>query len=781
VNASISRRAALSALAAGAIGEGKASAHGAAIGESGLPVFSTLRGLAEATPPREIATVFVAGALVAGRGQALYRRVEREPFHLGKVQSADGAWWEIVPGDIVSVLQFGASGDGERDDAASIQAAIDYAAYADGAPRRIFIPAAHYRVDETIHVGYGDRFVTLELLGEAGFTGADKAAGIYPSFNDRPCLNVQGGRRVRLRGLTIFGVNRDHLRENYDRFGDRGRRGDWLGPALGPDSDSRHAPYAGIAIDAYAGPTPPRPYPPVRYPAFVRAACQYKRNFSSDTIIEDCRIEGFCVAVAVQPGLPPDASNGDFITYRDCSFNFNVVAIADGHSDARCNNIENSRLHFNHTAIDTLTYGPGAGNFVAEICGSSFDNVWQVLNIDVGGSKTQGPFVLKFDGCSAESVYHLGRAYGSGPGAPGLSFEGCKFEFSIKNAEFSPTVLLSCGSGVATFRNCIFQGGSGLARFDAVVDLDGLAFTHPQCDIFDTASAAGRLAKSFTGQVWANAARGVRATPGEFFDFSGSALGFATVAGFDSRAFAIGRETDAGEGGRPIPWWVETLADGRSMFPASQVPTIALDRSREAIGVGEPADAEYEIALPGGWVSRLEREGFEAAYLFGAGDIVEDQDGRVLAYVVGVARAAKSRGFSLRLRVRQLTSVRTTDSGRRWEIARPLAADAGVILFHNARRFYPFNKRALIETQRGNAVARLFPRRAAEEESASPPCVAPGDYIASSLFGAAPNERLFSRARVLEVDRFSGTITFDSPAERDFWGDCPLFVKSSGL
>ncbi|HMK91034.1 MAG TPA: glycosyl hydrolase family 28-related protein [Methylocystis sp.] len=756
----------------------RAAAQRAAAGAS--PTYATLRALAAAAPPSDVDVVFVTGASQPGRGGALYRRAAREPAHAGKVRAADGGWWEIVPGDLVNVLQFGAVGDGRHDDASAIQAALDYAIYVDGAPKRVFLPALRYLLGDTLHIGYGHRYVTLEVFGEPGLSGAhEQPTGLYPRFNDRPCLNLQGGRRTRLSGLNIFGVNRDHLREAYDRFEDRGRRADWLGPALARHSDDPHAPYAGVTIDAYAGPPPPRPYPFVSYPASLGAVGQYGKNFSSETVLENCRIEGFCVGVAVQPGLVPVASNGDFITYRDCNLSYNIVGIADGHADSRCNNIENSRLHFCHTAIDTLTYGPGGGTFIANVVGSSFDNNWRILNVNIGGSGIQGPFPLRFEGCYGESVYSFGTAYVEGAGAPGVAFEGCKFEFSIKNQEYSPLTLLSCRGGVATFRNCVFQGGFGFARFDAAVVMDAVSFSHPQSEIFDHRSAAGRIAKSFVGEFWAEEAREVRLCMSEFFDFSGGALTFPKVEGLDSRAFRIDREAAPQSGGRPIPWWVEVLADERSRFPAGQVASLILDRAKLGVSATTPRGAEYEIVLPRAFVEDLEAGGVDLAQAFGAGDLVEDRESGALAYVIDVAPRPASLASEIRLKLRQLNGVRTPDHGRSWEVRQPIGAEKGVLAFHNARRFYGFSRRAMLETVQGKATARLTPRTTPQEEHAPDCFVAPGDYAASSRFGAAPNERLFRRARVSSVDRRASTVTFDATAENSFWGDACLFVKGN--
>ena len=62
-------------------------------------------------------------------GGGLYRRVEAEPGHAGKVQSADGAWWELVPqGGRIYAEQFGADGTGADDAVSAFGDALSYAA-----------------------------------------------------------------------------------------------------------------------------------------------------------------------------------------------------------------------------------------------------------------------------------------------------------------------------------------------------------------------------------------------------------------------------------------------------------------------------------------------------------------------------------------------------------------------------------------------------------------------------------------------------------------------------
>ncbi len=84
-------------------------------------------------------------------GAAVYARVVSEPSHPGKVQSDDGAWWELRPiNGRVSVRAFGAKGNGTDDDHPAIQNAIDYALELGGC--EIWFDPGVYRTGDTIYL-----------------------------------------------------------------------------------------------------------------------------------------------------------------------------------------------------------------------------------------------------------------------------------------------------------------------------------------------------------------------------------------------------------------------------------------------------------------------------------------------------------------------------------------------------------------------------------------------------------------------------------------------------
>jgi hypothetical protein len=95
-----------------------------------------------------------AGYYAAGDGGgALYKRVVSEPSHAGKIQSADGAWWELST-EYVTPNMFGARCNGINDDVPAINAAWAYATSLGliGAPLRLVANKVYY-IGSAIQIG----------------------------------------------------------------------------------------------------------------------------------------------------------------------------------------------------------------------------------------------------------------------------------------------------------------------------------------------------------------------------------------------------------------------------------------------------------------------------------------------------------------------------------------------------------------------------------------------------------------------------------------------------
>lgn len=144
------------------------------------------KAVAEAsTPPAVQNFLRTAGYYAAGDGGgALYRRVASQPGHALWLQTADLAYWELVPekGE-VNVLQAGARGDGVADDAPAIMAAIEAFAGVHGSSSQsitVLIPPVdqHYRCASTLNLKHQVRLIgaghvndKAQLIFDADITG----------------------------------------------------------------------------------------------------------------------------------------------------------------------------------------------------------------------------------------------------------------------------------------------------------------------------------------------------------------------------------------------------------------------------------------------------------------------------------------------------------------------------------------------------------------------------------------------------------------------------------
>lgn len=104
----ITRRSALSGLAIATAGlsatgaesrEGPTAISQAGMRQGNVPIYSSKVALSALSVPVGITALRVNGHAVAGDGgDATYRKVDSEPSHIWKLQSSDGAWWEVVEG-----------------------------------------------------------------------------------------------------------------------------------------------------------------------------------------------------------------------------------------------------------------------------------------------------------------------------------------------------------------------------------------------------------------------------------------------------------------------------------------------------------------------------------------------------------------------------------------------------------------------------------------------------------------------------------------------------------
>ncbi|GEM_PF-6075751 len=137
--------------------------------------FPSRQSITTTVIPPFISYARTAGYWAAGDGgKALYKRVVSEPVHAGKVQSLDGAWWELCE-DVVNFRIFGAKIDGSTDDTAAWNAALDYC-FATATAKELYFPAGFMKligplrdISDPITIrGAGRRNSVITLSGTTG-------------------------------------------------------------------------------------------------------------------------------------------------------------------------------------------------------------------------------------------------------------------------------------------------------------------------------------------------------------------------------------------------------------------------------------------------------------------------------------------------------------------------------------------------------------------------------------------------------------------------------------
>ena len=166
--------------------------------------FDTRAAVAAATVPAGLNMLRTAGYYAPGDyGGAWYKRAVSQPAHAGKIQSVDGAWWELAE-PIANCRMFGAKGDGTTDDTAALQASIDWLPPTGG--EVLWLPG-NYKITATLNIGNGTssaistRYgVTIRGIGEiiwpAGYTGIATATSVRLTWAGAsgagPMMNIRG-------------------------------------------------------------------------------------------------------------------------------------------------------------------------------------------------------------------------------------------------------------------------------------------------------------------------------------------------------------------------------------------------------------------------------------------------------------------------------------------------------------------------------------------------------------------------------------------------------------
>lgn len=106
---------------------------------------------------------------VGDGGNGLYERTVSMPVHMGRFQSADGAWWELIS-PVVSPEMFNCKGDGVTDDRANFQNCIDFV-NSRGGGKLYLTPNKTYRI--VINTGVTNLGLDVKDDVEIWFNGSN--------------------------------------------------------------------------------------------------------------------------------------------------------------------------------------------------------------------------------------------------------------------------------------------------------------------------------------------------------------------------------------------------------------------------------------------------------------------------------------------------------------------------------------------------------------------------------------------------------------------------------
>lgn len=418
------------------------------------------------TIPATIKLIRTSGYAVAGdRGEASYVRVATQPPHAGKVQSQDGAWWEIVFPGSVNVLAFGADPTGTVAANVAIQNAIDYTIYSGLAiplfgRGRVLIPWGYYKISDAIQVGYGENYHGIIIEGDGRkYRGANNFCGtvLSATFNDRPLFAISGGRQNVIRWMTIYGMNASWVYAH--NLGSSGGAtindllpANWVDSTFPASATAQYTPYCAIAIDPYGGVAPTPAYPNVTFPSWSGIVAQYGKNFSTLIDIEEVEMIGFVVGVAIQPANID--GNGDFVRMTRCRFEAMQYAVAVGQTQSRNILLDNCQFLWNYSIFTTAQYGRRSGN--PQVLVNHCDLNGVIYAFDINSMDLSS--MVNIQSMYAEVLYSLGRIGGGGSSTATSTFNCCHFSCDW-NTRGVPAFLLDCSLSQtgARFNTCTFR------------------------------------------------------------------------------------------------------------------------------------------------------------------------------------------------------------------------------------------------------------------------------------------------------------------------------------
>lgn len=299
----------------------------------------------------------------------------------------------------LTVLDFGAVGDGRHDDIIAFELARDYVITH---PNILEVPVGNYYISRPLLLQYlvngVNKYFTIHMRGVLPNKSASSTflSNIICGFKSGYGIGMQFGRGIKLENLTITG---QYTLPNFVTNANIGilKFSDWVDPTI---TDTRYAPYAAIVIDPNQN-------------------ASGARGGTSDVTIQNCSIQQWMVGICLSPNGV--TQNDEMINILETNIGSCRIAISICQDQSKTININGLKVWASvHTVLDGVSYGAGTGG------GSIFCDNWNIAgNVNELFNVTTGRFPLSASRIYGESIFRIGTVNGQA----GANFRDFEVDF----------------------------------------------------------------------------------------------------------------------------------------------------------------------------------------------------------------------------------------------------------------------------------------------------------------------------------------------------------------
>lgn len=412
------------------------------------------------------------GSIICSSGDCMFEKPIRVEAS-GQIFYGEGNF--VLAKSSMSILNpafWGALPDDNIDDHAAIQKTIDAATRQSGVSSVSF-DGGVFQLSKPLVVGRiknnAFTFFGLTIEGNGNVydvnTSLSNITVLKADFTDGFVFGLQACRGVRLKNLTLVGLNRETktLNEVYEH-----RDQQWNVSGI---RHSQYSPYSGIALDPFCEGLPADGGFPGLNHFYIPTPG------SSAVTIENCKISGFVAGICISPN--GKTQQGDNIIIRDCFIDFVKAGIAICQSQSRSVVVENLTVHDAQIVFDSQSYGAQQGQLpeVSGVLGTQIQWLFTCTSAVAHGH---------FRNVYCEEINGLG--YSTNPyGIYPIHFSHCTFMFRFpevfgnKRTKSNPALLQ--GKMVA-FDGCYIGYSSPKDAFAPLnFDVTHLAFSNSTLDL----------------------------------------------------------------------------------------------------------------------------------------------------------------------------------------------------------------------------------------------------------------------------------------------------------